>query len=88
MADFTELIDSINSKVLCAIQASEANDHPAALQLMEEAEMALSVIPDGKIEDAEVGWDREAISRSIQTLRRRCNRRGGVVTQEVRHVRG
>lgn len=88
MADFSELIDSINSKVLSAIEASEANDHAAALQKMEEAEMALSVIPDGEIEDARVEWDREAISRSIQTLRRRVNRRGGVVTQEVRHSRG
>jgi len=88
MADFTELIDSVNSKVLSAIEASEANDHAAALQLMEEAEMALAVIPDGEIEDARVEWDREAISRSIQSLRRRVGRRGGVVTVAVRHERG
>jgi hypothetical protein len=88
MADFTELIDAVNSKVLSAIEASEAGDNAAALQLMEEAEMALAVIPDGEIEDASVEWDREAISRSIATLRRRTGRKGGVVTMLVRHERG
>ncbi len=88
MADFTELIDAVNSKVLSAIEASEAGDHNAALQFMEEAEMALAVIPDGEIEDASVAWDREAISRSIATLRRRAGRKGGVVTMLARHERG
>lgn len=88
MADFAELIDTVNDKVLAAIDADEAGDPERALQLMEQASMSLAVVPDGKIEDSEVAWDREAIDRSIQNLRRRVNRKGGVVTQLVRHERG
>jgi hypothetical protein len=88
MADFSELIDAVNNKVLAAIDASEAGDHDAALELMEQASMALAVVPNGKIEDAEVGWDRESIDRVIANLRRRVNRKGGVVMQAVRYERG
>lgn len=88
MADFSELIDAVNNKVLAAIDASEAGDHDSALALMEQASMALAVVPDGTIEDSAVEWDREAIDRVITTLRRRVTRKGGVVTQLVRFERG
>lgn len=88
MADFSELLDKVTDKVLAAIDASEANDYESALALMEQASMALSVIPNGTLEDADVEWDRESIDRTIANLRRKIGRKGGVVTQAVRYERG
>lgn len=88
MADFSELLDSVNNNVLAALDADEAGEGERALALMERAQMAIAVIPDGTLEDAEVSWDRESIQRAIDALRRRVRRQGGVVTQEVRHERG
>ena len=87
-ADFSELLDSVNNKVLAAIDADEAGDPSRALQLMEQASLALAVIPDGTIEDSAVSWDREAIDRALNALRRRINRSTGVITQTVRFERG
>lgn len=88
MADFSELLDKVTEKVLAAIDASEAGDAESALALMEQASMALSVIPNGTLEDADVEWDRESIDRTIANLRRRVGRKGGVVMQAVRYERG
>ena len=88
MADFAELLDNVTSKVLSALDAVEAGEGERALQLMEQAEMAIAVIPDGTIEDAEVSWDRESISRAIANLRRSVRRQRGVVSMDVRHERG
>lgn len=88
MADFSELLDKVTDKVLAAIDASEAGDAESALALMEQASMALSVIPNGTLEDADVEWDRESIDRTIANLRRRVGRKGGVVMQAVRYERG
>lgn len=88
MADFSELLDIVTDKVLAAIDASESGDDASALALMEQASMALSVIPDGTLEDADVEWDRESIDRTIANLRRKVGRKCGVVVQTVRFERG
>jgi hypothetical protein len=82
------LVDLVTRKVTEAIHAHDSGDYPGALALLEQAEMALAVTPDGKVEDGEVAFDREAINRSITTLRRRISSRGGVVEQHVRYRRG
>ncbi|TWU15970.1 hypothetical protein [Allorhodopirellula heiligendammensis] len=83
-----DLYQTITDKVFEAIEADEAGDVDRALQLMQQAQLALSVLPDGKNEDSEMSFDRESISRAVSELKRKRNAKCGVVTQEIRRVRG
>lgn len=88
-----DLYETIESKVLDAIDADEAGDTERALQLMQQAQLALSILPDGKNEDSEMAFDREAIAKAVTELKKKNNARGGkngggVIAEHVRFERG
>ncbi|MEM9367513.1 MAG: hypothetical protein AAGD07_16090 [Planctomycetota bacterium] len=84
----SDLYQAVTSKVSEAIQADEAGNAVRALQLMLQAQMAMAAIPDGKNEDSEATFDREAINAAVDRLQRKVNASRGVVTEAVRHARG
>lgn len=84
----TDLVELIEAKVLSAIEAEEAGDIPRALQLMEQAEMAMSAIPDGSREEESFEFDRESIRNSIANLKRKRAAAAGTQTFGVKYVRG
>lgn len=83
-----DMFQTIQSKVFAAVEADESGDTARALQLMQQAHLLLSVLPDGVNEDAEVSFDRESISRAIVDLKRKIGAQRGVISESVRIVRG
>lgn len=81
-------ITKITDRVDAAIEADEAGNSSRVLQLVGQIELLLATLPDGENEDSKVSFDREAISRSMATMRRRHASHSGVVTQHVRYRRG
>lgn len=86
--DITQLINKANDEVLTAMELDECGDTAGAIERLERAMLAIAFVPDGKIEDAEVAWDRAAIDTALGNLKKRVARRAGVVTQLVRPTRG
>lgn len=78
----------ILARVEAAIEADEGGDSARVLQLVGQIELLMATLPDGKNEDSEASFDREAISRSLVTMRRKHTGKCGVITEVVRYRRG
>ncbi|MGB7325947.1 MAG: hypothetical protein WBD31_13815 [Rubripirellula sp.] len=89
MANGTDLVEKLEDTVLAAIEASNAGDTKTALAKLLEAQMLLSVIPDGVVEKEQFTFDRESIERAIVNIRRRDNEAStGIVQVLSRPCRG
>ncbi|MEO9590887.1 hypothetical protein [Rhodopirellula bahusiensis] len=78
----------ILARVDAAIEADEGGDSARCLQLVGQIELLMATLPDGKNEDSEASFDREAISRSLITMKRKHGAKCGVITEVVRYRRG
>ena len=76
----------INTKVDEAIAAHEAGDTATSLAKLRSAKMLLSGIPDGKHEDQELKWDRNAIDSMIGDLKRQQGAKAGIRCAPIRYV--
>ncbi|QDT08006.1 hypothetical protein K227x_64360 [Rubripirellula lacrimiformis] len=89
MANGTDLVEKLEDTVLAAIEATGAGDTKTALSKLLEAQMLLSVIPDGIVEKEQFTFDRESIERAIVNIRRRDNEASsGIVQVLSRPCRG
>ena len=88
MPDSTDLVAVVETKVLAAIEADEAGDFTRAHQLMQQAQLALSAIPDGTREEESFSFDRESIASAVANLKRKAASACGVQSFGVRYERG
>ena len=76
---------TVNTKVDAAITAIGSSDWTTAEKRLLEAEAALAAMPDSRMADNSLEWDRQAIARMIAHVQRKQRASGGLAISHVEY---